>query len=136
MLLIISCPIVLLLCSRYNTFVTDYLLNYVLLFIPQICKFKLYWFNGIYELNWIVSQWSPAYSAIVVLGFSVKKTSKHFEWIINSCYQYLAAHPVINLTFACENLELAWIKTITFNTLDIGNALYNIMGKSISIISN
>ncbi len=135
MLFVTRVPIILIVCTNCNLLVSDCMLQNVLKSIPNFYSCRVQWCFGIYDLGWTVNQNTARYHAIVVIGFSIKGMTDHYNLITQSCYHQLVWYPIVNLITICNSIEEAWQKAISFNHKVTVKALTSIIGIN-SIIVN
>ncbi|PIM96051.1 6,7-dimethyl-8-ribityllumazine synthase [Candidatus Hodgkinia cicadicola] len=134
MLFITRFPTVLILSSRYNTFMSDLSLDIAIKSIKDIFAYEIQWYYGIFELEWLISQSSSKYHAIIVLGSSIKHTTNHYKWIARPCYQTLINYPIVNMVFVSETPEQAWLKVINLDNTSILYPVASLIGSTMLIL--
>ncbi|PIM94937.1 6,7-dimethyl-8-ribityllumazine synthase [Candidatus Hodgkinia cicadicola] len=127
-------PTVLILCSRYNTFISDLSLDITIKSIKDIFAYEIQWYYGIFELKWLINQSSSKYRAIIVLGSSIKHTTNHYKWIARPYYQTLINHPIVNMAFVSETLEQTWLKVINLNNTSILYPVASLIGSTMLVL--
>ncbi|PIM95208.1 6,7-dimethyl-8-ribityllumazine synthase [Candidatus Hodgkinia cicadicola] len=131
---ITRCPTVLILCSRYNTFISDLSLDITIKSIKDIFAYEIQWYYGIFELEWLINQSSSRYHAIIVLGSSIKRTTSHYKWIARPCYQTLINHPIVNMVFVSETPEQAWLEVINLDKTSILYSVASLIGSTMLVL--
>ncbi|PIM94967.1 6,7-dimethyl-8-ribityllumazine synthase [Candidatus Hodgkinia cicadicola] len=134
MLFITRFPTVLILSSRYNTFISDLSLDIAIKSIKGIFAYEIQWYYGIFELEWLIRQSSSKYHAIIVLGSSIKHTTNHYKWIARPCYQTLINYPIVNMVFVSKTPEQAWLKVINLDNTSILYPVASLIGSTMLIL--
>ncbi len=134
MLFITRFPMVLILSSRYNTFISDLTLDIVTKSIESIFAYEIIWYYGIFELEWLISQYSSKYHAIIVLGSSIKHNTDHYKWIARPCFQSLIKYPIVNLLSVSRTPEQAWLKAINLDNTSILYPVASLIGTNMLIL--
>ncbi|PIM95679.1 6,7-dimethyl-8-ribityllumazine synthase [Candidatus Hodgkinia cicadicola] len=127
-------PMVLILSSRYNTFISDLTLDIVTKSIESIFAYEIIWYYGIFELEWLISQYSSKYHAIIVLGSSIKHNTDHYKWIARPCFQSLIKYPIVNLLSVSRTPEQAWLKAINLDNTSILYPVASLIGTNMLIL--
>ncbi|PIM96382.1 6,7-dimethyl-8-ribityllumazine synthase [Candidatus Hodgkinia cicadicola] len=134
MLFITRCPTVLILSSRYNTFISDLTLDIVTRSIKGVFAYDIHWYYGIFELEWLINQSSSRYHAIIVLGSSIKHNTNHYKWIARPCFQSLINYPIVNLVFVSETSEHAWSRAINLNSTSVLYPVASLIGSTMLVL--